>query len=199
MNKIYTKSEMYKVINALDFYSRIWIGQLDAILREIRWYRNCRQLDALEPEFLNILIRMRNAMFPELQMYGFHASHGIFSDEIHFRAGVAYDVQQEFRYKMAYFLHPEGGISVDFNTPMHADLDPYPAPKCKCYRKDEEVFAEIEVCDEQYEIIQNALKISELMYTGEFVEMFKYYTDNEYILELAEKFTKLMSDVEIER
>lgn len=200
MKKIYIKSEMYKIIDALDFYSRIWIGQLDAILRDIRWYRNCRQLDALEPEFTHILIRMRNALFPELQSYGlYYVSYGIFSDKINYKAAVAYDMQQEFRYKMAYFLKPEGGISVDFHPPMHADLDPYPAPIGNCYEKDGEIYEEIEVCDEQYEIIQNALKIRELMYAGKFVEMFTYYTDNEYVLELADKFAELMADVEVER
>ena len=44
----FTDNEIRIVLNALDFYSRIWIGQYDHMLWDLRWYRNCSQLDALD-------------------------------------------------------------------------------------------------------------------------------------------------------
>ena len=41
----FTDNEIRIVLNALDFYSRIWIGQYDHMLWDLRWYRNCSQLD----------------------------------------------------------------------------------------------------------------------------------------------------------
>ena len=35
-------------MQALDLYSRIWIGQYDHILWDLRWYRNCT-LEAAAP------------------------------------------------------------------------------------------------------------------------------------------------------
>ena len=44
----FTDNEIRIVLNALDFYSRIWIGQYDHMLWDLRWYRNCSQLDAVD-------------------------------------------------------------------------------------------------------------------------------------------------------
>ena len=44
----FTEPEIKSVLNALDFYSRIWIGQYDHILWEIRWMKDCSQLDKLD-------------------------------------------------------------------------------------------------------------------------------------------------------
>ena len=155
----FSKNEMYIIINALDFYSRIWIGQYDKILSDIRLYRKCSQLDKLDNDFKYLLFNIRHLTLPEIDSYGWNGSYGIFSPDINFKAAVAYNMQQEFRYKLAYFLHPEGGVTVDFCTPMPAELDPYPFPKAKCEKIKDEIFVNININKEQLEIIKNSLKI----------------------------------------
>lgn len=194
----YEQHEMYKIINALDFYSRIWIGQYDRILYDIRWYRNCKQLDERESLFINKLLHIRHILLPGL-VYGWSSSYGIFSDEIDFRAGVAYDMQQEFRNKLAWFNNPEGGITVDFNPVMHCESDPYIVPTARCFEEDGKVYEEINICNEQFEIIKAALEIHECLYNGDIKKLFSYYTDNELALRLAQEVTDLMLEVDIER
>lgn len=198
----YNKQEMRKIINALDFYSRIWIGQYDHILWELRWTRDCDQLDKLDNELAARLMRMRNILQPELMAYGWSASHGIFSDEISYKAGVAYDMQQVFRYELATFLEPDEkkrSWCVDFNTPMKCDLDPYKFPKAKCFEKDGDVYEEINVEKEQYEIIQDALVIKEALLNGDITRIFSFYTDDDEVLKLANKVTELLATVERKR
>lgn len=40
------------------------------------------------------------------------------------KAAIAYDMQQEFRYRRAWFLNPEGGNTVDFGRPLPCDDAP---------------------------------------------------------------------------
>lgn len=190
--------EVYTIIDALDFYSRIWIGQYDTILREIRWYKNCSQLDSFEYELKTLLLNIRHNLLPELDNYGIYASHGIFSSEINYKAAVAYNMQQEFRYKLAYFNHPEGGITVDFNSPMKAELDPNPFPNATCNKIDDNVIVTLTINKEQLEIIINALSIKKAQLKGLVSDIFKYYTDNKNIIRLAEKINTIFASIDNE-
>lgn len=189
----FNKTEIYTIINALDFYSRIWIGQYNEILSNIRWYKNCSQLDSFEYELKTLLLNIRHNLLPELDNYGIYASHGIFSSEINYKAAVAYNMQQEFRYKLAYFNHPEGGITVDFNSPMKAELDPNPFPNAACNK-----IVILTINKEQLEIIINALSIKKAQLKGLVSDIFKYYTDNKNIIRLAEKINTIFASIDNE-
>ena len=75
----FTDNEILIVLNALDFYSRIWIGQYDHMLWDLRWYRNCSQLDALDDTLRRKFWDIRNIILPGLRKYSLNGSYGIFS------------------------------------------------------------------------------------------------------------------------
>ena len=62
----FTDNEIHIVLNTLDFYSRIWIGQYDHMLWDLRWYRNCTQLDALDDTLRRKFLDIRNIILPGL-------------------------------------------------------------------------------------------------------------------------------------
>jgi hypothetical protein len=47
-----------------------------------------------------------------------NAYHGIFSDKIPDEARVAWDLHQVIRHRLSWDDQPEGGITVNFDTPM---------------------------------------------------------------------------------
>ena len=124
--------EVYSVINTLDLYSRIWIGQYDHIMYEMRWIKDCSKLDTWENQLTDLFKAIRQITLPGLAFYGFSGSYGIFSEERDIRAGIAYDLQQEIRYKKAWFENPTGGYTVDFRAPLPCEDDPYPFPQAAC-------------------------------------------------------------------
>lgn len=77
----FTDNEIRIVLNALDFYSRIWIGQYDHMLWDLRWYRNCSQLDALDDTLRRKFWDIRNIILPGLRKYSLNGSYGIFSPD----------------------------------------------------------------------------------------------------------------------
>ena len=106
------QEEISDVINALDLYSRIWIGQLLEIDNQMIWLKeNLYETDSaakMTPFFVNI----RNRILPgSLKDIGntLHSSYGIFSKKIDRRARIAYDMQQVIRYTSAWYFHPNGG------------------------------------------------------------------------------------------
>lgn len=192
----FNKTEIYTIINALDFYSRIWIGQYNEILSNIRWYKNCSQLDNFEYEFKNLLMNIRHHLLPGLDNEGFYASYGIFSPEINYKSAVAYNMQQVFRYTVAYFEHPEGGITIDFNTPLKAKLDPYPFPKAECCKIDNKTIINIDINKKQLDIIYEALNIQIAELETDMTKLFRYYTEDEKILCLTEKLNNIFKNID---
>lgn len=192
-------NEIQSVVNALDFYSRIWIGQYDHILGDLRWYRNCRQLDALDNILRKKFTDMRNIILPELRHYGLSGSYGIFSPDRDIKAAIAYDMQQEFRYKSAWFKHPEGGITVNFGKPLPCDDDPCDFPKAECYSVNGEFRIKVCIDNMQLGIITDALNISILKHDCDIRKLFEYYTDNQEALLIAAEITELLGSVETKR
>lgn len=102
---------------ALDFYIRVLIGQYDVLsgnsyrLSEVGGIYSGSEAD-------RFLLQIRDILLPELSNYGPYGSHGVYSPHRDIRAGEAYNIYQELRYRRAYFNHPEGGYSVDFDTPQ---------------------------------------------------------------------------------
>ncbi len=196
---VFTDNELYIVLKSLDFYSRIWIGQYDHILWDLRWYRNCGQLDALDNKLRGYLMNMRNIIMPELRHYGLSGSHGIFSPYRDVKAAIAYDMQQESRHKSAWFQYPEGGNTVNFGTPLPGEDDPCDFPKAECYNKDGEFRIKVYIDDTQLGVIIDALNIGILEYGCQIRQLFDYYTDNSEALRIANEITELLLSVESER
>lgn len=188
-------SEAYLVINALDFYSRIWIGQYDHIMYEMRWQKDCGKLDAQENKLIDLFKSVRQITLPELALYGFSGSHGIFSEDRDVRAAIAYDLQQEIRYKKAWFEYPAGGYTVDFGTPLPCEDDPYPFPKAACRKEGEETIVYMEVVAAQAKIIVEALEIRYCLENNDFAALFAHYTENEQALGYAEQISEIYSAI----
>lgn len=134
---------------------------------------------------------------PGLDNEGFYTSYGIFSPEINYKAAVAYNMQQVFRYTVAYFEHPEGGMTIDFNTPLKAKLDPYPFPKAECCKIDNQIIINIDINKEQLDIIREALNVQIAELETDMIKLFRYYTENEKILCLTEKLNNILKNIDI--
>ena len=102
------------IISALDFFSRIGIGQLEEILRH--------------PQYANIIFN-NNATYkvckelldePKRLLTNFppNASYGIGNPEVHSDCTISYDLMQVIRHRLAWDNNPEGGIQVSFGKPM---------------------------------------------------------------------------------
>lgn len=179
-----TNNEIPTVINSLDFYSRIWIGQFDEILYNLRWYKSCEALDTGGEQTLRtLLVKMRNNFLPALKQYGFNGSYGIFNPDRDIRAGIAYDMQQEIRYKVAWTRHPEGGNTVDFGRPLWCNDDPCKPPYADCVLKDDDNIEMTLMLEEhQIEVLMDAMQVEELKDNCCFEDMFRLYTSNPEVL-----------------
>lgn len=192
---VFTENEMGMIISSLDFYMRMYIGQYREILFDLRWYRDCSYLDDLEDELRIQFLQIRNILLPDIVGYGWSGSYGIFNPDVDYRAGIAYDMMQVFRNKLAYFNHPEGGITVDFNPLMHCENDPYDFPCVECSNKHGKVYVKIDINNEHLEIISNALRINNAKYNCSFRELFSYYTKDEAALRVADEITVILKDI----
>lgn len=175
-----TEPEINSILDSLDLYSRIWMGQYENILYTIKLNKHCYSFD-IDEKLKTVLLSIRNILFPALHRYGFYASHGIFSSDIDYKAGAAYDMLQEFRYKLAYFKKPGGGYTIDFNPPMKAELDPYPFPKAVCDRNNGQITENITICKEQIQIIIDALQVNKSLQEEKFTDFFSFFTSDNNI------------------
>ena len=111
------ESQADVLIDALDFYSRILMGQIGEITTIFPYgsiTRNAR-VDSL-------ISMLKREMFPELEDGSYFAAHEP-------RVGngrVAYDIQQVLRHAIAWEHHPSGGIQVIFDNPLRCSDEPFP-------------------------------------------------------------------------
>lgn len=191
--RITSQDEILKIVKSLDFYSRIWIGQYLEIDGEMIWLKKRTYDEILENEIIPLFLQLRNRlMLSSIRDIGqtLHASYGIFSDKVDERAGTAYDMQQVIRYTLAWFLHPEGGWTVDFGSPLRAGRV-YPVPKASCIKNNENVEMEVSLSDNsQFMIVEDAIEILDLVRSGKIEKMFSYYTDDKEALLTASEIEK---------
>jgi hypothetical protein len=110
------------IINALDFYSRIGIGQFIEIVLAFSWWQCDEQWFNHRNEVERLIY---DAQF-NLTGMPFNASYGIFSPEVHENAKIAWDIQQVIRYRLAWDRNPKGGMTVDFDDPMRSSTKDFP-------------------------------------------------------------------------
>ena len=196
--RITSQDEILKIVKALDFYSRIWIGQYLEIDNEMIWLIKKTYDDVRENEIIPLFLQLRNRMMPaSIRDIGqtLYASYGIFSDKVDERAGTAYDMQQVIRYTLAWFLHPEGGWTVDFGSPLRAGCV-YPVPKASCIKNNENVEIEVSLSDKsQFAIIEDATEILDLVRSGKIEKLFSYYTNFIFKQKTAYEIEKMYSEL----
>ena len=114
-----TEEQAHVLNRALDFYSRIQMGQFHEIRRMFNNHGSEDNVDFL-------LFSARNELIPGLKALGPNAYNGIFSPEVDDSARACFDIIQAVRYKLAWKHEPKGGIQVDFDEPMHMSKMPMP-------------------------------------------------------------------------
>lgn len=197
--RITSQDEILKIVKALDFYSRIWIGQYLEIDDEITWLKKEAPNEILETKITSLLLKIRSKLLPLSNRdigQTLYASYGIFSNKIDERAGTAYDMQQAIRYTLAWFLHPEGGWTVDFGSPLRAGRV-YPVPKASCVNNDGNIEMEVSLTDKsQFAIIEDAIEVLDLVRSGKIEKMFSYYTDDKEALLTASEIEKVYTKIQ---
>ena len=179
--------EYYLVLNALDLYSRIWIGQYERIddlnFYDIgdRWNRDSRR---------HILFQqIRDLLIPSLRGAGDYlsCSLGIWSDKTDIRAINAYDIQQRLRYEVSWYRNPEGGITVDFGNPLI--MGNLGDSSVFCERTEDGICALIYLSEEQLQTIQTALEVYRMLIDRDIKGAFQYFTSNDEALSVAEELS----------
>lgn len=128
--------QAYSLMNAVEFYARIHIGQFDFIDTDLSMANDCNGKergfwrDQNKRETLRWhLNEARSITFPELEDVGKNGSHGIFSDQIAPRAHDAWDIYQVVRHALAIHRdpNPKGWGGVAYDKPMSvSETNPLP-------------------------------------------------------------------------
>jgi len=187
--------EIITAMNALEMYIALHLGRYGDI---IMMYRFLCCEEALEnirtwtEECESHLKHIRDMLMPDLRDCTLNgANRGIFQPIVDDRARDAYDMLQCIRYTYAWYKKPEGGQGVDFYQPMIRGR--YPEPKCRAYRGD---CVDVELCDEQIQVLLEALRVCSHINHGEIRQAFMLYTDNADALDTAEKIEPLLPRVD---
>jgi hypothetical protein len=115
-----TSTQAHVLLGALDFYSRIGIGQLEELLRVLPTYG---QLSEVQQGVAYEAVRKLKQLLTGFDM---NASWGIASREVKECYKIVYDIQQVLRNKVAWTELPKGGSTwaVNFDKPSPVSLEP---------------------------------------------------------------------------
>jgi hypothetical protein len=114
-----TASQAQTLVEALDLFSRIGIGQINEVESVVTRYGMDRKEHSYEA--------VKNALdFIKLELMGFQqgGSYGIFHQKVHNIFKEAWDLQQVIRHKLAWTANPGGGFGVNFHEPMKSGSTP---------------------------------------------------------------------------
>lgn len=135
MSKSYTlhltEKQARVIVNALDLYSRIGMGQL----KEVAYVLRQNPLPKADPELdarITLLSDIRDRL-DTLSRYWMNGSgyYGITSKSISDVFRTAWDIQQVIRHRLAWDRNPKGGITVDFDNPMVTSEEALPKIEAK--------------------------------------------------------------------
>lgn len=110
-----TDQQAQVLVDSLDLFSRILLGQLESVAH-VMMKHEVSKLDDTDWEYYHILEeRLRSSKY----LLGFERNGGlgIHNEKVDDNARVAYDVQQVLRNHLAWKRNPDGGILVCFDKP----------------------------------------------------------------------------------
>lgn len=116
----FTGAQGKAIRNALDFLSRVHIGQLDSMYWLLLWHGRSRERVQELQVLKDIILREVKPLVTDMPP---NASWGISSPEVAERARIAFDIQQVVRYRLAWDEEPNGGATVDFYEPMRTSSE----------------------------------------------------------------------------
>ena len=189
--------EIQTVISALDFYSRIHIGQYKEILEIFCWNSKLPIDFNIENTIVEHLKIMRQIVYPELGTY-LDGSYGIFNPKVQNTAGLAYNMQQVIRYKYSYAVHPEGGYTVNFSSPIATGPDPLPLCSIGKYKLNTLVIYLI-LSDKYRLVLKNALEMKKDLLELNIENIFKQCTDNPKVLLHANWIKEWATKIELNK
>lgn len=127
-----TESQAHIIIEALDLYSRIGIGQFDEMVRHAPVFRYADPYrNELEPVPLENIRNFRDAIGHMGASYiGLppNASFGIHHPKVDDSARVAVDILQVIRHRLAWDRNPKGSMGVAFDVPRQIAMERQPMP-----------------------------------------------------------------------
>ena len=120
-----TESQARLVIRALDFFSRMRMGQFTELIDLVLPVKGVDIDDyvARREEAVRILLNARDVLMPDLR--DMHSLHGSYSVYMFDDARAAWHTLQAIRSCIAWHNNPAGGVTVDFDRPSGD------APKCE--------------------------------------------------------------------
>lgn len=115
-------STAYIVVDALDLYSRVGLGQLDEIVSMGR-FGLLKNAEGKSPTMDELETAEEYIAAAKKAIFGFpsNASHGIYSEKISDRFRNAWGVLKALRHRLAWDRTPEGGIQTSFDEPMRGE------------------------------------------------------------------------------
>jgi len=102
------------IMDALELFTRIGIGQLQEVLRHPQYQNKIFDDEKVYRESVVLLDQIKKI----LTGHGPNSSYGIACTEVHDDSNIAYDLLQVIRHRLAWDRNPKGGIEVYFNRPI---------------------------------------------------------------------------------
>ena len=193
-----SEGEVLDVINSLDTYSRIWMGQFDHLDLAWRMWRFATYGQSRESRVCEeLLMGMRALFLPEAAVLGRGASLGIWSDKVNELAVCAYDIQQVIRHDWSWFKEPDGDVmSRWFDEPfLHGSL---PVPSTECYVKDDGTSAmRLSVGASSLRLLFDAVLVYDHLLSLRIVSLMQLYTRDVRALSIAQMVEDILREAPV--
>lgn len=110
------------MVEALDTYTRIGMGQLEDIVSMGR-FGILKNSQGQAPSYDDLDDAEQHFNAAKKSLFGFpsNASHGIFSDKVAERFRTTWGVMKALRHRLAWDRTPEGGFQTSFDEPMRGE------------------------------------------------------------------------------
>jgi hypothetical protein len=126
LDVLLTTAEGDLLVSALDFYSRLFLGQTDELANLARWNGVGVFADGQPKEGWDNAYAAEEILAQAHGLLtGMHrnASHGIFNTAVPEDARIAWDLQKVIRHRLAWDRQPLGGYTVNFDPPYQTAKD----------------------------------------------------------------------------
>lgn len=119
---IFSTKQLTSIMNALELFSRVSMGQLYYVLEVLPW--NC-----MNPTEIDVCRNLLRNLSPLVTGLPRNAHFGIASPKCGEKAHIAWDIQQQLRHSKAWREEPQGGMWRRFDKPLQVSSEPLPVVK----------------------------------------------------------------------
>jgi len=112
-----TENQAQIIENALDFYSRIQMGQFDELISNFSspLYKDLLKNNPDYDKLKFYINELKKEILPELSINSFYSIGNKSRPD---SSRISFDLIQVIRYRLSWDKYPEGGIGVNFDKPM---------------------------------------------------------------------------------